>query len=423
MKKEEKNGISLFSKTESLVDSDPMEEIFALNLGDFISENLISKELAKKIGKSEKDKKESLINQLKELVSIYSLKNTLCVLTFDSKEEQVIYNSIAKSICQMVEVENCRIYLSYEFTKSDNKENDLILAGFAAVEGAKYYDVDSSSAVASAYNERDIVKKDGVIAIPMHSNVTIAGVIEVVADDLAVEFVELIQSIANLLGTSMQLQRQIDEANLLIEDSGVFTDELKHVRAELTGLIGDLCDFQQLFVENLAQSVDAKGQYTVSHSKNTAELARKICRQLELNEKTTDLIYYAGLLQNIGKISVPERLFATNGKLSPEDLAKIQQQSNIGVQVLMNINFLSEVVPYITYKTERYDGKGLPAGLGGQSIPLGSRIIAVADAYCAMTSDRPYRKAMAKDDAIKIMREEIGQKWDGVVIQALENCI
>ena len=85
----------------------------------------------------------------------------------------------------------------------------------------------------------------------------------------------------------------------------------------------------------------------------------------------------------------------------------------------MNINFLSEVVPYITYQTERVNGSGKPEGLKGQSIPLGSRIIAVADAYSAMTSDRPYRKAMPSEKALDIITSEVNEKWDSDVVNAL----
>ena len=138
-----------------------------------------------------------------------------------------------------------------------------------------------------------------------------------------------------------------------------------------------------------------------------------------MNEKTTDLIYYAGLLQNIGKIALPEQIFANNGKLSDEEFKKVQSHSNIGVHFLMNINFLSEVVPYITYQKERYDGTGSPEGLKGQSIPFGSRIIAVADAYSALTSDRPYRKALSSEESIEIVKKEASSKWDPVVVEAL----
>ena len=121
-KEENKNGVSLFSQSNYLVGEDPLEEIFSLYLGDFIAENLISKDLAQKIGKSEQDKKRRLVNQLKELISIYSLQNTLCVLSFNKSEEQAIYTSIAMSIAQMLELKACHIYL--EKNKKLEQENN-----------------------------------------------------------------------------------------------------------------------------------------------------------------------------------------------------------------------------------------------------------------------------------------------------------
>ncbi len=423
--KDENSGVSLFGQSEYLMESDPIEEIFALNLGDFLSEHLISEDLAKKIGSNVKDKKEGLKNQLRELISIYSLKNTLCVLNFDTQEDYAIYTSIAHSIVRMLETDNCNIYLSYEFTKGIDNDNDLVLVG-TTVESVKCkgFNLDDNSIVSVSFIEQDTIAKDNVTAISMHCNSRNVGVIVLESPEpIQKEYLRLIESIANLFATSMTLQGEIDTTNKLIESEDSSVSDMQHERAELTALIGDLCDFQQEFVENLANAVDAKGQYTVSHSKNTANLARQICRQLGLNEKTTDLIYYAGLLQNIGKITLSEKVFATNGKLTPEELQKIQNHSNIGVNLLMNINFLSEVVPYISYQKERVDGSGEPEGLKGQSIPLGSRIIAAADAYSAMTSDRPYRKAMPQEKALLIMKEEAGKKWDVDVVNALENTL
>lgn len=407
MDKEEKKqtGVSLFGQSEYLVGSDPIEEMFALNLGDFISENLISEDLAKKIS-SKSNKKERLKNQLKELTDIYSSKNTLCVLNFSSNEETAIYTSIAKSIVQMIEVETCRIYL----VKDGNK---LALTG-NSTDNEQYCNIELEE-----LTHNELIEKDGFTYIPMRSSSVPVGVIEILTErKLDEDFLELVMNIANLLGTTITLQNEIEHTNKLIDnESSEF--ELKQARAELTALIGDLCDYQQNFVEALANAVDKKGQYTVSHSRNTAKLARGICKKLGLNEKTTDLIYYAGLLQNIGKITLPEKIFANNGKLSPEELQKIKNHTNVGVNLLMNINFLSEVVPYITYQTERVDGSGTPEGLKGQSIPLGSRIIATADAYSAMTSDRPYRKAMDSEKAIEIIKSEAGIKWDKDVVNAL----
>lgn len=411
MDKEEKKqvGVSLFGQSDYLVGEDPIEEMFALNLGDFISENLISADLAKKIS-SKANKKERLQNQLKELIDIYSSKNTLCVLNFSSNEEQAIYTSISKSIVQMLEVESCKIYLT--------KDNKLTLVGNSTTEQTE------SNVELDELMHQDIIQKGDLTYIPMRSSVMPAGAIEIkTSKDLDEDYLELVISIANLLGTTITLQNEVEHTNRIISDEATSEIELKQQRAELTALIGDLCDYQQNFVESLANAVDRKGQYTVSHSRNTAKLARGICKKLGLNEKTTDLIYYAGLLQNIGKITLPEKIFATNGKLSPEELKKIKNHINVGVNLLMNINFLSEVVPYITYQSERVDGSGTPEGLKGQSIPLGSRIIAVADAYSAMTSDRPFRKAMEATKALEIITSEIDTKWDKDVVNALQMVI
>ena len=411
MDKEEKKqvGVSLFGQSDYLVGEDPIEEMFALNLGDFIAENLISEDLAKKIS-TKANKKERLQNQLKELIDIYSSKNTLCVLNFSTNEEQAIYTSISKSIVQMLEVESCKIYLT--------KDKKLTLVGNSTTETSE------CNVKLDELMHQDIIQKGNLTYIPMRSSVMPAGVIEIKSEkELDEDYLELIISIANLLGTTITLQGEVEHTNQLISNNSTSEIELKQQRAELTALIGDLCDYQQNFVESLANAVDRKGQYTVSHSRNTAKLARGICRKLGLNEKTTDLIYYAGLLQNIGKITLPEKIFATNGKLSSDELQKIKNHINVGVNLLMNINFLSEVVPYITYQSERVDGSGTPEGLKGQSIPLGSRIIAVADAYSAMTSDRPFRKAMDSAKALEIITSETDTKWDKDVVNALQSVI
>ena len=425
----EKNGVSLFGQSDEFFEtSEPLEEFFALNLGDFISEHLISEDLAKKISQNEKGKKDRLKNQLSELVSIYSSNKTLSLLNFDKKEDYAIYTAIAHSIVQMLEVEKCNIYLMTDYAKGlANPDFDLVLAG-SSVEGIirEGYKFGENSIISVTFTECDTIAQDGIVAVPMYCNTQKVGVVAVQTFEkksIAKSYINLLESMAKLLATSLTLQGCIDETVHLMEDETASDLELQHSRAELTALIGDLCDYQQDFVENLARAVDTKGHYKVSHSKNTAELARKICKELGLNEKTTDLIYYAGLLQNIGKIVIPEEIFSADRKLNPDELKKIQEHANIGVNLLMNINFLSEVVPYITYQKERFDGSGTPEGLKGRSIPLGSRIIAVADAYNALTSDRPFRKAMDKTKALSIMKEEAGQKWDVDVVSALEKCI
>ena len=443
------SGASLFGRSFELMDSDPLEEIFALNLGDFISEHLISDDLAKKIAVGSSDKVENLKKQLKELVGIYSLDHTLCVLGFNSEEDYIIYNSIAKTISQMLDVDACHVYLTSEFAKGLNSNGkDLILVGSSVHfedDAYKYnigYNLDEDSIVQKAFNERVIVEAKNLdknplfkpikdldeykvklyTAIPMNNNAYKVGVIVVQSykdGEFKQEYLDLVHSIARLFATSMSLQKILEESQDLLADKDAEASELQHMRAELTALIGDLGDEQQTFVTQLARAVDIKGQYKVAHSQNTADLSRALCKQIGLNEKTSDLIYYAGLLQNIGKITLPESLFTNKGKLSKEDWEKLQNHPNVGVNLLMNINFLSEVVPYIHYHKERWDGQGEPEGLKGMSIPFGSRIIAVADAFSALTSDRPFRDAMDKDKALSIIKSEVGIKWDADVVEAL----
>ena len=449
MTDKEEMGASLFSRSLDLMEDDPLEEIFALNIGDFVSEYLISEDLANKIGKDVKDKTARLKSQLKELVSIYSLDNTLCVLGFSSQDEYVVYNSIAKTLTQILDVDACHIYLTKEFTKGldfDNKVLGLVGSSIDFDEDiyAKKlgYSADDKSIVVKAFNTlekvqiKDVSKIDSFVPkyelkefdvkslaiVPMHNNAHIVGVIVIEnykEKMIKRAYMDLLETIGRLFGTSMHLQKTIEETDTLINDEEVFAEDLQHKRAELTALIGDLGVQQQAFVQKLAKAVDEKGQYKVAHSQNTADLSRKLCKQIGLNEKTTDLIYYAGLLQNIGKITLPESLFSNKGKLSKEEWEKLQNHPNVGVNLLMNINFLSEVIPYIHYHKERWDGRGEPEGLKGNSIPFGSRIIAVADAYTAMTSDRSYRKAMAKDEALKVIKDEAGIKWDPTVVNAL----
>ena len=408
-KKEE--GVSVFSRSAELLDDDPLEEIFALNLGDFLTEHLISDELAQKIKKHDaKDKAESLKKQLHELISIYSINNTLSVLGFTNKEDYIIYNSIAKTIVQMIDAKACHIFLANEYAIGMEKdETGLVLVG-------------SSISADEEINCED----PSLLDIPMHYGSENAGLImiEPMPDKkISDEFVKLIQVTSRLFAISMMLQKLTDETAHVMEDPEVTSSELQHYRAELTAVIGDLGQEQQNFVEMLAKAVDAKSEFHNNHSQRVADLAKRFCEHIGLNEKTKDLIYYAGLLQNIGKITIPEELFNKKGKLSPEDWEKLQNHPNIGVSLLMSINFLSEVIPYIHYHKERWDGKGEPEGLKGYSIPFGSRIIAISDAYCALTEDRPYRKALSEAEALNIIKEESGTKWDPELVGVLESIL
>ncbi len=401
--------------TVCLLENDPLEEIFALNLGDFLCEHLISSEFAHKIGNKVKTKNESLKDQLLELISIYSIDSTLSILGFNSNEDYIIYNSIAKTIKLMLSLEKCVIYLA-------KKNEPIKLAGTSTDD----INEEVNSHIARSYKKEEVImlseNNKQIIVFPMKNKFECIGAIEVTRDashPLEAEFIELLKITAGLFVTSLGIQKLIDQVKRVVGSDTVTTSELLNLRAQLTSIIGDLGDKQQAFVEKLAIAVDLKGKYKNNHSQRTADLSREICNFLELNEKTTDLIYYAGLLQNIGKITINDELLHKKGKLSKDEWDKLQEHPNAGVSLLMNINFMSEVVPYIHYQKERWDGLGKPEGLGGFSIPFGSRIIAVADAYCALTEDRPHRAALSNAEALEILKQESAAKWDPNVINAL----
>ena len=412
------------------IENDPIEAIFALNMGDFMTEHLISNELLNKIDTSVKSKKGRLKSQLRELISIYSLDNTLTLLGFNCEEEHIIYDAITKTIAQMLNADLCEIYLTPEFTKNPVESGDLIKMG-ASKEGWEKTCISLSSTdnpiVKSFINTETIYIQDYkddtsvLLIIPMVNNWGRVGIISAECNtqkEIQQELINLLKITANLFVTSMRLQKLIEETEkaLVIED--VNPSELKHLRAELTASIGDLGDEQQKFVEALAEAVDSKTK-SREQSRKVAELAKRICEHLELNEKTTDLIYYASLLHNIGEISLPEEIFSNKEKPSQETWNKLQNHPNVGVNLLMKINFLSEVIPYVHYHKERWDGKGIPEGLSEMSIPLGSRIIAVADAYQAMTSERSYRKSLSNKKVLDIIKQESGIKWDPIIVNAL----
>ena len=199
MDKEEKKqtGVSLFGQSERFLGSDPIEEMFALNLGDFISENLISEDLAKKVS-AKANKKERLQNQLKELIGIYSSKNTLCVLNFSTGEETAIYTSIAKSIVQMLEVEKCWIHLV--------KNKQLIPVGMSGDKNENTIEINIKELL-----HQEIIEKDSYIYISMKSSTMPVGMITIkTAEKLEKDYFELVLSIANLLGTTITLQNEIE---------------------------------------------------------------------------------------------------------------------------------------------------------------------------------------------------------------------
>lgn len=436
-KENNKESISLFSEDVELPGSDPLEEIFSLNIGDMLTESLISDELAQKINARNTDETENLKKQLKELTAIYSPDKTLSILGLDRKEEYIFFNSIAQAIREICAADVCNIWLEEDAGKSFSLAGSSLKVEFSDVR-EELKSVSEPNFVKKFTGKlRQIECKKNTdfvplktlgsdktiycLSVPLESCFSRRGVIFLenhTERQFGKHLTGLVETIAKLFAASTAFQGVTEIADNLIADEKASVYDLRSTRAELTSLIGDLGILQQNFVERLAETVDGRSGYDVNHSKRVARLAGKICSVLELNEKTKDLVYYAALLRNIGKITIPIELFNKKGKLTKEDWKKLYNHPNVGVSFLMCINFMAEVIPYIHYHKERWDGKG-PAGLRGEGIPLGSRIIAVADAFCALISKRSYRNAMSVEEALEIIKSESDQKWDPMLVEVL----
>jgi len=178
-------------------------------------------------------------------------------------------------------------------------------------------------------------------------------------------------------------------------------------------------DLKELFVGSLralTNSIDAKDQYTRGHSERVAIISRwlaeRIAEKEPFDEEQINRIYLTGLLHDIGKIGIDERVLCKNGKLTDEERACIQRHPVIGSGILKGIKQMRDIVPGVLCHHERIDGKGYPEGLAGEDIPLAGRIVGLADSFDAMTSKRVYRDAMSIEHALDQIRKGLGTQFD-----------
>jgi putative nucleotidyltransferase with HDIG domain len=161
--------------------------------------------------------------------------------------------------------------------------------------------------------------------------------------------------------------------------------------------------------EAFSLAIEAKDPCTYGHSRRVAELSVKIARCMGIADDVIDWIRLAALLHDIGKIGTPEDILHKGEKLDPDEMTRVREHPLIGAKVIEPIKKLSEVAKWITCHHEKYDGSGYPMGISGDTIPLPSRIISIADIFDALTSDRPYKKSLTREDAVEVMREFVGE--------------
>lgn len=203
------------------------------------------------------------------------------------------------------------------------------------------------------------------------------------------------------------------EANLLSSVAailGIHSGNIELYRQQAELLTG--------VVRALTSAIDAKDPYTCGHSDRVARVAVRLAEELGVNGEPLNTIYLAGLLHDIGKIGVEDEVLRKPGKLTDSEYEHIKKHPEIGHKILRDLGKLDDVLPVVLYHHESWDGQGYPAKLDAAAIPLSARIVAVADSFDAMGSDRPYRKGMPAEKIDTIFRTGAGRQWDPEVINA-----
>jgi putative nucleotidyltransferase with HDIG domain len=210
------------------------------------------------------------------------------------------------------------------------------------------------------------------------------------------------RSHSELAATNEQLRSALQENEQLLEDTR---------RAYLST------------ITSLARTIEAKDPYTGDHTERVAEYAMMLARRLGFSDEALEAVKVGAAVHDIGKIGIPDRILLKPGGLEPNEIEDMRRHPEISSYILDELELPRIVRDMARHHHERYDGKGYPDGLAGRNIPLAARILSVADAFDAMTSDRPYRPALSEREAAQEIRRHGGTQFCPAVVAALEQCL
>jgi putative nucleotidyltransferase with HDIG domain len=162
----------------------------------------------------------------------------------------------------------------------------------------------------------------------------------------------------------------------------------------------------------LTGAIEARDPYTRGHSARVTALAEEVALRLGWSEQRLASLRIGGPLHDIGKLAVSDEVLRKEGRLDDGELAQIREHPKIGARILLRMAALREAIPYVLYHHERWDGDGYPSGKAGEEIPIEARVLAIADAFDAMTSDRPYRRALSRGEALAEVERCAGTQFD-----------
>lgn len=206
-------------------------------------------------------------------------------------------------------------------------------------------------------------------------------------------------------------------------ENNIEKSELDRIKEELQATQNRLEQAYMENIETLRYTVDAKDSYTKGHSERVSEYAVLLGKKLYINSDNLYTLRIGGLFHDVGKIGIPDNILTKNDKLTDEEYEEIKQHPSIGAKILSNAAIFTDIVPIVKHHHERYDGTGYPDHLKGEEIPYMARIVAVADAFDAMASRRPYRDSVEIEKIVKQISENKYTQFDPQIADALLDII
>lgn len=232
-----------------------------------------------------------------------------------------------------------------------------------------------------------------MVCVPVKVKDKVIGALEVInklgSETFVQQDLELLNALANTVGIA------IDNANLYEEKRNTFLET----------------------AEALADAIDKRDPYTGGHTKRVTSYSLAMAKHLDLDPSEAENLKLSAILHDIGKIGVPDDVLRKKGKLTDKEFESIKKHPIFGYEIMSHIKSLKDVIPGMRYHHERPDGKGYPDRLQAGKIPLIARVIAIADTFDAMTSDRPYRKALTDAEALKEVRKCAGTQFDPMLVK------
>ncbi len=360
--------------------------------------NRITQELEQKIDELESSRQlvKKLLSRIGTAIVSYEGIDNLLSLVMENAAAAL---EAQMGVLMLVDGEKQDLYLKATWSSNGQATNPGVrvklgegVAGWVAREGRSMHGKSMADAFGFAATHTNV--DSAVVCVPLKLRDHSIGVMAVLRETAASPFTEDDEMLLTSIGSQMAVAIENYRLNLDVERTYVET------------------------IMALALAVEAKDTYSAGHSKRVGFYAQQIGEMMKLDEETLRMLNHAGVLHDIGKIGIKDEILLKSSPLTPDETKIMQQHPIIGEAIVKPVRSLQRVVELVRGHHERYDGGGYPGGLKGEEIPLGARILAVADTYDAMITDRPYRKRLPLDTAKAELKKLAGTQLDPAAVEA-----